>query len=292
MGADGLDQPLAPRADDECTDTLNFSYLRRRPMHPDRFRDFVRCCFGPFDEEPEELCGAESGRNDSHHLSSLGSFCRRRNPERPSEPQRPSEPSGLTTFSNCKILCASGCVWLAGFDERQLEWLWNDASPSSRHDASPSSRHSLRVATPWDAGNTDECREAGERRVDLKFILQVCTEAVGEAMKDHGEVLKAGKAALRDRLQACLLTRSEAEALDRKEPLEEADSRAIRRMAGVLWVVAGIVSSLPGSQTLAAFGESTLRRITRLLGAPDGHGHVDDIADAPCKPCEPTDMQE
>lgn len=294
-----LEQPLnslSAGTTEENDDGSRVKFLRRRPMHQGRFLEFLRIHFGVMDEEPKEFTRDDSELRDSGETPqrSFGFSCKRRSrPPPPSEVpdtlQKTDVVASVNTsaasncFAGCTVTAGAGCIWIAGHDDSKYEWTLV-GEDSHR-------QHKLCTGLPWD---TDATREAGERRIQLEFTLQAPSGVHAnekEVATSRHEVLEAGTADLRSKLLACLLTRDEAEDLDKQKPQEHPDHRAIRRLTGVLTFATSFVSALPGSGSLATLGEAGTRRVANILGSLDGPGHVDDLASDQCSPCEHEEEQ-
>lgn len=233
------------------SELLTFQYVKRRPMHPDRFLKFARRFFGPLgqDHTPDE-----------------------------SPPAPPPLPWPICSA----LVAASGCIWFVGSDDMRGEWLAEVAG----------GRHLLRCGAAWPEV-ADEGTGAGERRVELALALQVVT---AEASSE--EVV----AALRRELDACLVTRAEAMALESGGDLFQitAEWETIRAHHKELsswadqWLPAllllrlstRIVGSVPGFEALASLGQQVTRCLKRLLrgasASGNGAGTTDTEDDSYC----------
>eukprot|EP00440_Ansanella_granifera_P040488 gb/GFBE01043912.1/.p1 GENE.gb/GFBE01043912.1/~~gb/GFBE01043912.1/.p1 ORF type:complete len:245 (+),score=30.96 gb/GFBE01043912.1/:1-735(+) len=210
----------------------HFSYLRRRPMHPERFFSFARRYFGPLDQDlpPNDPC------------------------------LPPSAPLGAAA-----VLSASGCVWFLGSDDMRAEWKFEAGSGESRV-----RRHLIRCGDPWaDAGREDQ-PGAGDRRVELRVTYELDHEShesdAGTAVEVwERELLAALTACLITRDEAASLEAGHCELLS--GPCEWEELRATheslapwvaqwRPLLGLLHGLTTFVSFLPGFSRLSSFGRA------------------------------------
>lgn len=248
-------------------------YKRHRPMHPGRFLAFARRRFGPLEGDARAAKGG--GR-----FAKCG---RRRRPEEGGPdgggPDAGAAASLLQTEASpgaaarCPIVMGSGCVWFVGSDDRQADWHFNVGGPGEKD------WHSLLCGSEWPEASEKEGGEAGSRRVELKFALRPAAEDLDEAS------VYAVETSLRAELEACLLTRTEAESLDGGEQALDglAEWEAMRNMAlpttessmslRILDAMVGVVGAIPGMGRASALSEALATRALGALGVvPGSHG--------------------
>jgi len=264
----------------------------------------------------------------------LGSLCRRRRqqvevrelerasacPEDGNEAAQPQDipllPAGKAPqFGPCRVTKGTGCIWFAGSDDRQGEWCFQSACAN---EPSPGGWHGLYGGPPWASdevglGGNGDGTGPGERRVELRLQLLHLggdrARAQEEGARTDAEAFSQAEALLRAELEACLLTRSEAAALEAgdqsvRDDLEVEQWEAIRaglfdgspmlRWSPVLsafQAVLNLVSAIPGSKKLASVGEALERRARTILNGPEGAGHEHEKEHEPtgqeqCQPCQ------
>jgi len=268
------------------------SYLRRRPMHPERFFAFLKRRCGPLDFEATSALASGSGW-------SLGGLCKRRQRRRgapgtggvdsheasqaDTELLQTEENAPTVQYGSCVIIEGGGCVWFAGSDDLQGEWKFRAA------DLGGNALHMLQGGPPWRGQLPDTGSEAGSRRSELTFRLK----DVGEAGPREG-ALAAAESSLREELEACLLTRAEAVKLEagdqhvltglqtwelHRRALGDVSQETAERWSLVLKTleaVTGLVGAIPGSGSAATLGDTVMRRVrTMIPGFPHGPGHND-----------------
>lgn len=298
-----LERPLATDETkiNQCEADQGFrqvSYLRRRPMHPDRFFAFLKRRCGPLDFDETKSCHTTSMLARTSGWS-LGGFCKRRQRRRgalsaggmvgpegsqdDTEMLRTEDNAPTMHFGSCVIVEGGGCVWFAGSDDLQGDWKFRAAEPGS------AAWHMLQCGKPWPRQLLDIGSEAGSRRNELIFTL----EDLSEPGLYEG-ALSAAESSLRAELEACLLTRAEAvklEAADQhvlaglqawelhRKALGDLSPETLGRWSLVLKTleaVTDVVGAIPGSRRAAALGDTVKRRVLTLIpGFPKGPGHDD-----------------
>eukprot|EP00927_Polykrikos_kofoidii_P036446 TRINITY_DN30772_c0_g1_i1.p1 TRINITY_DN30772_c0_g1~~TRINITY_DN30772_c0_g1_i1.p1 ORF type:complete len:360 (-),score=60.08 TRINITY_DN30772_c0_g1_i1:145-1188(-) len=310
MRADDVEQPLLPVSESLLSAAGGGSggelgrlvFLKRRPVHPGRFVDFLQRRCGPFEEivasddapwaaaAGSELALRERGTENG---ARLGALCRRRRPASQAKaPWRPTD-SDDALLHGWSVRQASGCVWFAGSDGCRVEWGFDAGEGAG---GTRLRRHSLQTGVPWEIDPADQTREAGERRVELVLDLEHTRDrktalsgfiagnvAGAETAMDESSAsgnvdvqrLQAAKERLLAELQHCLLTRLEAMEWDRR-PHEDTSSWATEKLMIFVELTTRVVSALPGYSLAAATGEAAARRVARVLGHDvEGTGRTD-----------------
>lgn len=248
------------RQDDSATDAvsvgdtelLTFQYLKRRPMHPDRFLKFARRFFGPLGQD--------------------------RAPDADAPPPPP------LPFPICQALvAASGCLWFIGSDDLRGEWLaevsgsrhvlrCGAAWPASSEDGASAGERRVELALSLRRPHADvEAVEAAVRR-ELDLCLITRAEAAA---------LEAGDASLEITAEWETIRANHA----------ELSSWADQWLPALLLLRLStrIVGSLPGSAAVASAGQPVVRCLRRFLRvgscAPTQGGTSGDDAEAEDDDC-------
>eukprot|EP00931_Biecheleriopsis_adriatica_P056846 TRINITY_DN33714_c0_g1_i1.p1 TRINITY_DN33714_c0_g1~~TRINITY_DN33714_c0_g1_i1.p1 ORF type:complete len:292 (+),score=46.58 TRINITY_DN33714_c0_g1_i1:68-943(+) len=234
---------------ESCEDASNvmtrrITYLRRRPMHPDRFFAFARRRFGPLSLDAASSCGP---------TPAVARF---------SPPARGGEGGQVAA----DVLAGCGCVWFIGSDDVRAEWRFE----GDNADVGP--HHMIRCGEPWPAEEADDQNPgAGDRKVDLSFHARLLDGADGVSWASWEALLAA-------ELNECLITREEALALEAgetgmlSETCEWEEMRAShmalapwvarwRPMLGIMHGLTSFVGNLPGVGRLQAFGKTLTSRM-------------------------------
>lgn len=267
--------------------THRFVFRRRRPLHRGRFLAFAERHFGPLQLLPARSSSA----------AAAGGLCKRRRPlvDAAAGASNEAEPRPLldeeAVSAVWAVHAASGCIWFAGSDDKQVDWKFEASGPGKP------GTHELRRGVPWPVAAVDEGAEAGERRVELAFTLRRARPPGEEDFEEPAWMsspltaeeragVEAAERRLREALLACLLTRSEATALEagdlRVLDVAGCDGSVAADAATLQWspaltfleALVDVVSAAPGHARLAAFGSRLARGTARVLGGvPEGPGH-------------------
>mmetsp|Transcript_57435 Transcript_57435/g.145649 ORF Transcript_57435/g.145649 Transcript_57435/m.145649 type:complete len:330 (+) Transcript_57435:105-1094(+) len=288
-----LAQPLAGGGEEDGLHS--FEYRRRRPIHPGRFIDFASRHFGVLEHQLDSGSGGGRWR----------SVCSRRRRNDTEEGIALVDAAGGAAAADAaeaceawsadwEVLDASGCVWLAGSDDRQADWTMRAAGAAQRV-------HRLGLGPSWPVPEEPEkWGEAGERRVELRFVLR--ERRPPRSAPEQREPPQVAERRLINALEACLLSRAEAAALEQGdfrvldglggwrpecEPGASSSSAASRQLPPPLRAVQGIVNivhAIPGSTAVANLGYALSRTTIRLLrGGTHRHPGHDD-GDETCDP--------
>jgi len=282
-----LDAPV-----DDCSvkSRHRFVYMRRRPMHPGRFLAFTRQRFGPLgiltvdDAAAEAAAAAASPKHQS-----IGD-----------EPVMMCQPCGVSAEAGDRpvdrmkkpslVTEARGCLWFVFSDDVQALWRFDCPKVGGPGTEKADGSQLLRVGLPWDAtGGAEKGRQAGVRRVELTFLSKgmrtdgVANIEAGES-SDVDEAWRLEECALRTELDACLVTRDEAVALESGEPLEGMEEWETLRLGHehmAPWVeewlpvlrplyrTVELLSRLPGIGVAGALGRAINARARGFV--PHGH---------------------
>jgi hypothetical protein len=319
-GADGLGIPLASNVEDAGSNSEDamqeFVYVKHRPVHPGRFVSFLKRHFGPLEEAVKENVMPDS--IDQTERRWLRGLCQRRrqkvkpgivtaceeNSSAPSEETEILAPPiqvPAPQFGQYEVLSGDGCLWFAGSDDRQAAW---------RFEAD--GEHALRLGEPWASAELCTYMEAGERRIEIRFRLSLQQTRDEAAIVEQGdslsptsndEKLAIAQELLRRELDACLLTRAEAIALEagdqqihseiqvspweciRDDPSDDVAKPSSWPVLGAVEIIARVICAIPGSDGIGAIGEFMARRLSTALGVPEGLGHEPLENDLQCQPC-------
>jgi hypothetical protein len=141
--------------------------------------------------------------------------------------------------------------------------------------------------------------EAGERRVEIKFNFALAPTSDEAEKIEHGdscspnsftEKFSTAQACLQRELDACLLTRDEAVALEagdqqvhreievshwetiRDDPADDV-AKGRWPLLGAVEIMARVICAMPGSDTIGTIGEFMSDQFRAALGVPQGLGH-------------------
>lgn len=283
---EALHEPLAARgAVEDDGSTRMFVYERRRPMHSGRFMDFAARHFGALEHqlghsEPSRWrCSRRRRAAGTEERSSLVLLA------------EGAAEAGEAWSADWVVHKAGGCVWLAGSDDRQADWSMQTAA------GGVIASNRLLLGQSWPVPEEPELLgEAGERRIELRFELRE-QDPTNNPPHLREPSLVAEKR-LRKALEACLLSRSEAAALEQGDfrvleglggfrpdcvPGAPASAQQLPRPFRAVQGIANVISEVPGSTSLANLGYALARATSRLLGGGlDGPGHCAD--DEGCGP--------
>mmetsp|Transcript_59152 Transcript_59152/g.105138 ORF Transcript_59152/g.105138 Transcript_59152/m.105138 type:complete len:281 (-) Transcript_59152:61-903(-) len=218
------------------------SFLRRRPVHPDRFLAFARRRFGPLnkDLQPDsQLPPSSRGEWESRS-------------------------------SNVPVLVqeAGGCVWFIGSDDVAAEWRFTAGQ-----------QHLIRCGDSWE-DDVHGTYTAGHRRVELVF--QLANNVDRDVLRAwEQELLEELSACLLSRAEAEAFENGMLEQYGSTEWEEiraahEHISPWVGRwwlMLTVLHTLTSFVSSLPGVSSLSALGKAITSRVSPE--AKEGEARVD-----------------
>lgn len=273
-----LDAPV-----DECSvkSRHRFVYMRRRPMHPGRFLAFTR------------MHAAEAAAAASPEHQSIGG-CQSDEPVMMCQPCGVVAGAGDGPVDRAKkpslVTEARGCLWFVFSDDVQALWRFDCPKAGGPGTEKADGSQLLRVGLPWDAtGGAEQGRQAGVRRVELTFLSKgMRTDGVAkidaEESSNEDEAWRLEECALRTELDACLVTRDEAVALESGEPLEGMEEWETLRLGHehmAPWVeewlpvlrplyrTVELLSRLPGIGVAGALGRAINARARGFV--PHGH---------------------
>jgi len=264
-----------------------FVYMRRRPMHPGRFLAFTRQRFGPLGALNVETVAA---RPEHQGIGGRWSAAVDEMTCTPCRPVAGADNGPMDAEQRASLVTeARGCLWFVFSDDVQALWRFDPPKTGGPGVWKAEGSHLLRVGLPWDAtSHAEKSRQAGVRRVELTFVFKgkrtdgVDAEVGESADEDHAWRLE--ETAIRAELDACLVTRDEAAALESGETLEGMEEWETLRLGHdhmSPWVKEWtpvlkpllrsmeLLSRLPGISLAGALGGAINARASNLV--PHGH---------------------
>eukprot|EP00930_Biecheleria_cincta_P050691 TRINITY_DN35881_c0_g1_i1.p1 TRINITY_DN35881_c0_g1~~TRINITY_DN35881_c0_g1_i1.p1 ORF type:complete len:326 (+),score=46.55 TRINITY_DN35881_c0_g1_i1:71-1048(+) len=263
-----------------------FSYVRRRPMHPERFFAFIRRRFGPLEQDHLMSSSSEGPAPVPWPTQLRPGHRTAKSAENANDANAISESS-----SAVEVEAAGGCLWFIGSDDIRAEWRFQVASKKN------GLRHLLRCGNQWavdsevEESSLLECEKgregptAGHRRIALIFWISVSAsqESASEKSSSEEAAVSAWETTVVKELNECLITREEAVRLESGdhhilgnhcewEAIRAAHDNMVPWVArawpvlGAVKLVAGVVSRIPGFTWFSAFGGAVSQRLIRGYG--------------------------